>query len=106
MLEATLLEEVPQDQLICTQEAFGRVAVLSQFSEFDDSLEQVNNSTFGCRQASLHVISIRYSVLGMSWMWEVLLLVTYPPGVLIICRMVALKIAGLAAKAFALRWKT
>ncbi len=47
MLEATLLEEVPQDQLICTQEAFGPVAVLSQFSEFDDSLEQVNNSTFG-----------------------------------------------------------
>ncbi|MCG8449125.1 MAG: aldehyde dehydrogenase family protein, partial [Pirellulales bacterium] len=47
MLEATLLENVPQDQQICTDEAFGPVAVLSKFSDFEDALHQVNDSTFG-----------------------------------------------------------
>ncbi len=46
-LEATLLEEVPPDQTICTEEAFGPVAVLSRFADFDDALTQVNNSVFG-----------------------------------------------------------
>jgi acyl-CoA reductase-like NAD-dependent aldehyde dehydrogenase len=47
MLEATLLEDVPKDQSVCTQEAFGPVAVLSRFSRFEEALSQVNNSTFG-----------------------------------------------------------
>ena len=47
MLDATLLENVPADQSICTEEAFGPVAVLSQFSDFDDALNDVNNSVFG-----------------------------------------------------------
>ncbi len=47
MLEATLLEGVPADQKICTEEAFGPVAVLSSFSSFDDALAEVNNSVFG-----------------------------------------------------------
>jgi len=47
MLEATLLEEVPRDQKICTHEAFGPVAVLSRFTSFDDALAEVNDSTFG-----------------------------------------------------------
>lgn len=47
MLEATLLEGVPSDQTICTEEAFGPVAVLSRFAEFDDALAQVNDSVFG-----------------------------------------------------------
>jgi len=47
MLEATLLEDVPPDQQLCTQEAFGPVAVLSRFSNFDDALAEVNNSEFG-----------------------------------------------------------
>jgi len=47
MLEATLLEEVPLDQAICTEEAFGPVAVLSRFADFDDALTEVNNSVFG-----------------------------------------------------------
>ncbi len=47
MLEATLLEEVPRDQKICTDEAFGPVAVLSRFTSFDDALAEVNDSTFG-----------------------------------------------------------
>jgi acyl-CoA reductase-like NAD-dependent aldehyde dehydrogenase len=47
MLEATLLENVPSDQAICTQEAFGPVAVLGAFSDFDDAITQVNDSAFG-----------------------------------------------------------
>ena len=47
MLEATLLEDVPADQPICTQEAFGPVAVLSRFQDFGEALQQVNASAFG-----------------------------------------------------------
>ncbi len=47
MLEATLLENVPRDQKICTAEAFGPVAVLSSFRDFDAALAEVNDSTFG-----------------------------------------------------------
>lgn len=47
MLEATLLEDVPPDQSICTEEAFGPVAVLSRFRDFDAALAEVNNSMFG-----------------------------------------------------------
>lgn len=47
MLEATLLEDVPKTQDVCTQKAFGPVAVLSKFSCFDDALREVNDSDFG-----------------------------------------------------------
>ena len=47
MLDATLLEDVPRDQTICTQEAFGPVAVLSRFDNFDKALVEVNDSIFG-----------------------------------------------------------
>ncbi len=46
-LEATLMEGVPADEKICSEEAFGPVAVLSSFSSFDDALAEVNNSVFG-----------------------------------------------------------
>ncbi|MCA9233094.1 MAG: aldehyde dehydrogenase family protein, partial [Planctomycetales bacterium] len=47
MLEATLLEDVPRDQTLCTNEAFGPVAVLSRFRDFDEALAEVNDSVFG-----------------------------------------------------------
>ena len=47
MLEATLLEDVPEDQTVCTNEAFGPVAVLGKFSSFDAALDEVNDSKFG-----------------------------------------------------------
>lgn len=47
MLSATLLEHVPSDHTICTNEAFGPVVVLSKFRDFDAALEEVNNSVFG-----------------------------------------------------------
>ncbi len=47
LLEATLLENVPKEEKICAEEAFGPVAVLSRFSDFDAALKEVNDSTFG-----------------------------------------------------------
>jgi len=47
MLQATLLENVPADQEAVTQEAFGPLACLSSFSDFDGALDSVNNSIFG-----------------------------------------------------------
>ncbi|WP_439532739.1 aldehyde dehydrogenase family protein [Polymorphobacter sp.] len=47
MLEATLLEGVPRHAHLNTDEAFGPVACLSRFSDFDAALETVNDSKFG-----------------------------------------------------------
>ena len=47
MLQATLLENVPHDQPLCANEAFGPVAILDRFSDFDAALDEVNNSVFG-----------------------------------------------------------
>jgi len=47
MVEATLLEDVPPDQPICSQEAFGPVAVLSRFQNIEEAIHQVNDSVFG-----------------------------------------------------------
>ena len=47
MLEATLLEDVPQDEPVYCKEAFGPVALLSRFSDFDAALDEVNDSAFG-----------------------------------------------------------
>lgn len=47
MLEATLLEDVPPHAKICAEEAFGPVAVLSRFTDFDAAIAQVNDSRFG-----------------------------------------------------------
>ncbi len=47
MLDASLLENVSKMSKLQTEEAFGPVAILSQFSEFDEALAQVNDSKFG-----------------------------------------------------------
>ncbi len=47
MLEATLLENVPKNQKVCAQEAFGPVALLSKFNDFDQALDEVNDRAFG-----------------------------------------------------------
>jgi len=47
MLQATLLEDVPADQAICVEEAFGPAAVLSKFSNWDEAIAMVNDSKFG-----------------------------------------------------------
>jgi len=47
LLEATLLENVPRDTELCAKEAFGPVAVLSSFTDFDQALAAVNDSVYG-----------------------------------------------------------
>lgn len=47
MLQATLLEDVPHNQPISCDEAFGPVAILSKFKDFDAALKEVNDSEFG-----------------------------------------------------------
>ncbi len=47
MLQATLLENVPNNATLYCEEAFGPVAILSSFSDFDQALAQVNDSAFG-----------------------------------------------------------
>jgi acyl-CoA reductase-like NAD-dependent aldehyde dehydrogenase len=47
MLEATLLENVPRTAKAFTEEAFGPIALLSKFTEFDAALDEVNDSKFG-----------------------------------------------------------
>ncbi|MBY0511057.1 MAG: aldehyde dehydrogenase family protein [Rhodospirillaceae bacterium] len=47
MLEATLLEGVDRNTKLYREEAFGPVAVLSKFKDFDEALKEVNDSKFG-----------------------------------------------------------
>lgn len=47
LLEATVLENVPDDCQISAEEAFGPVIVLAPFSDYDDVLAKVNDSRFG-----------------------------------------------------------
>jgi acyl-CoA reductase-like NAD-dependent aldehyde dehydrogenase len=47
MLEATLLENVPDGAKAKNEEAFGPLAILQRFARFDEALEEVNNSKFG-----------------------------------------------------------
>ena len=47
MLEATLMEHVPDDADLCAREAFGPVAMLAPFDDFDAALDSINDSDFG-----------------------------------------------------------
>lgn len=47
LLEATLLEGVARDQSLYAEEAFGPVAILSRFQDFDAALAEVNDSAYG-----------------------------------------------------------
>jgi acyl-CoA reductase-like NAD-dependent aldehyde dehydrogenase len=47
MLEATLLEGVDRKCALYREEAFGPVAILSSFTDFEAALDEVNDSRFG-----------------------------------------------------------
>ncbi len=47
IVEATLLKNVPRDQPLSCEEAFGPVAVIDTFSEFNEALRQVNDTKYG-----------------------------------------------------------
>jgi acyl-CoA reductase-like NAD-dependent aldehyde dehydrogenase len=67
MLEATLLEDVPSSEPLICQEAFGPVAVLSKFSDFERALAEVNDSRFGL-QAGIFTRDLR----KIERAWDVL----------------------------------
>lgn len=47
VMQPTLLEDVPPDQTVVREEAFGPVAVLGRYGSFDEALAQVNDSRYG-----------------------------------------------------------
>jgi acyl-CoA reductase-like NAD-dependent aldehyde dehydrogenase len=47
MMSAALLENVPRECELAREEAFGPVALLSRFTDFDAALAEVNDSRFG-----------------------------------------------------------
>jgi len=47
MLQATLLEKVDETAKVYSEEAFGPVALLEPFSNYDDVLKRINDSRFG-----------------------------------------------------------
>ena len=47
MLQATILENVPDGCDVNSEEAFGPVSIISRFSDFDEALKEVDNSQFG-----------------------------------------------------------
>ena len=61
MLEATLLEDVPDECELQRQEAFGPVALLQRFEDFDAALATVNDSEFGL-QAGVFTDSLAHTM--------------------------------------------
>jgi acyl-CoA reductase-like NAD-dependent aldehyde dehydrogenase len=57
MIEPTLLQGVPKDQPLYAAEAFGPVAMLEPFRDFDEALRIVNESRYGL-QAGLFIRDI------------------------------------------------
>ena len=57
MLEASILENVPRATSLYAEEAFGPVATLSSFTDFDAALREVNDSKYGL-QAGVYTQSI------------------------------------------------
>ena len=61
LLPATLLEGVPHELALYRQEAFGPVALLEPFDDFDDALARVNDSDFGL-QAGVFTASLAHAL--------------------------------------------
>ena len=67
MLQAALLEDVPRDCALVAEEAFGPVAVLAAYDDYDDALAAVNDSRYGL-QAGVFTHDIRRAMRA----WDVL----------------------------------
>jgi acyl-CoA reductase-like NAD-dependent aldehyde dehydrogenase len=67
LMEATVLENVPSDEPLTTEEAFGPVVVLSQVPTFEAGLAEVNASKFGL-QAGVFTHDIHRAMLA----WDTL----------------------------------
>ena len=80
MMQATLLEDVPKDEPLCAQEAFGPVAMLSSFSDFDSALREVNESAFGLQAGVFTRDLYRAQRAATAWRWAGSFSATCPPG--------------------------
>ena len=67
MMSATLLEGVPTDLPLCSEEVFGPVAILEPFDLFEDALAAVNSSKFGL-QAGVFTNDLQHAYRA----WDVL----------------------------------
>ncbi|HEY2347145.1 MAG TPA: aldehyde dehydrogenase family protein [Xanthomonadaceae bacterium] len=67
MLQATVLEGVPQGATIEAEEAFGPVVLLAPFDDFEQALQAVNASRYGL-QAGVFTHDIRHAMRA----WDVL----------------------------------
>ena len=65
MLQATLLENVARDTSVYREEAFGPLAILSRFTDFDAALAEVNDSRFG-----IHAGVFTRDLFGMLDAWD------------------------------------
>jgi acyl-CoA reductase-like NAD-dependent aldehyde dehydrogenase len=61
MLRAALLENLPRDCRLSAQEAFGPVALLSSYEDFDAALDEVNASAYGL-QAGVFTHDLRQAM--------------------------------------------
>jgi len=67
VLDATVIENVPEDASLACDEAFGPVAVLSTFTDFEEALAQANRSRFGL-QAGVFTNTLSHALRA----WDVL----------------------------------
>ncbi|MBL8860706.1 MAG: aldehyde dehydrogenase family protein [Planctomycetes bacterium] len=67
VLDATVVENVPEDAPLSCEEAFGPVAVLATFTDFDAALAQVNRSRYGL-QAGVFTNTLSHALRA----WDVL----------------------------------
>lgn len=61
MLEAAVVEDVPHDEPLYAEEAFGPVALLERFSHFDAALARINASQYGL-QAGVFTDSLPHTL--------------------------------------------
>ena len=70
MLEATLLENCSRDTNVYREEAFGPVVILSKFRDWEEALEEVNDSKFGLQAGlftrDLHKVMRAWDVLEVG----------------------------------------
>ncbi len=67
MLEATIMENVPRDQPLVVEEAFGPAVVLSKYTDYEAALAEANDSKFGL-QAGIFTDDIHKAMRA----WDVL----------------------------------
>ena len=66
IFEPTVLTNVPNHVSVQCQEVFYPLMTVNTFKEFDEAIEQVNNSRYAYRQEYLQIIYLKQCVQSMS----------------------------------------